>query len=143
MKVLFDTTILAAAVVTELGQHEPAFACFMRHTSGKNQGFCSTHALAECYATLTALPLKRRIQPAEAQRLIDETFRSRLTILDLPGRVYEESIRRASSLGLVRGVVYDALHLVGAERNGCERLYTHNVSRFQRLNPVRVQIATP
>lgn len=143
MKALFDTSVLVAAVVTELGQHEPSFACFQCYTTGRHEGHCSTHALAECYATLTALPLKRRIQPAEARRLIDETFRSRLIVLELPVRAYADSIHRASSLGLASGVIYDALHLFCAEKGGCKRLYTLNTGDFQRLKPVGVQLATP
>ena len=96
MKVLFDTSVLVAATVAQLRNHEAAFDCFARYTSGNHQGYCSTHALAESYATLTALPLNRRIQPLEAQRLIDETLVPRLRIVELSGPAYRDAIRRVT-----------------------------------------------
>ena len=35
---------------------------------------CTTHALAECYATQTTWPLSPRIAPADAEQLVTENF---------------------------------------------------------------------
>jgi predicted nucleic acid-binding protein len=56
--VLFDTSALVTRVVYQRPNHEAALACFRRLTlSGREKhiAVCSTYALAECYATLTAL----------------------------------------------------------------------------------------
>lgn len=143
MKALFDTSVLVAAVVTELRSHEAALDCFLRYTAGTHEGFCTTHTLAECYGMLTALPLRRRIQPAEARRLITETLRKRLQPIALPESLYLQAIERVSRLGLVSGVIYDALHLEGAEATGCKRLYTYNLQHFRRLEPQGIQISAP
>ena len=60
MRSLFDTSVLVAALVDQLGNHEAAFRALQRYTDGEHAGCCSTHALAECYATLTALPVATR-----------------------------------------------------------------------------------
>ena len=66
MRVLFDTSALVTAVVSTLPHHRPALACYQQFRGGvsRTQGFCTTHALAEAYATLTAMPLAPRISPA-------------------------------------------------------------------------------
>lgn len=143
MKVLFDTSVLVSAVVDQLPHHPRALAAFVHHTANRNQAYCTTHALAEAYATLTALPLPRRLQPVEAQRLIEHNFHSRLTILQLPTKTYMAALERVTRLGLPSGVIYDALHLGAAEAANCDRLLTYNLTHFQRLQPSGVIIEQP
>ena len=56
MKVFFDTSALVTAIVDQLPNHAVALACYHRLAQRRRgpQAVCSTHALAECYATLTA-----------------------------------------------------------------------------------------
>jgi predicted nucleic acid-binding protein len=143
MKVLFDTSVLVSAMVDQLPRHQPALDCFVRYTSGRQSAICSTHALAETYATLTALPLPRRIAPDEARKLIEANLLSRLTVVELSRQDYESAIRRSAELGLSSGIIYDALHLSCSERSGCQRLYTYNSAHFMTLNPLRVTITSP
>lgn len=140
MRVLFDTSVLVAAVVDQLPSHESALECFVNHSGRGFEGCCSTHALAECYATLTALPLARRVQPLEAKQLIMENFVGRLTVLDLAAADYVDVLDRVAGLGLRSGIFYDALHLATAESAGCERLYTLNLRDFERLVPKGVKV---
>ena len=74
MKVLFDTSVLVAAVVDQLPNHVAAHGCFLQYTGEGHTGYCSTHTLAECYATLTALPLPRRVTAADALMLVEKNF---------------------------------------------------------------------
>ncbi len=46
-------------------------------------------------------------------------------------------------LGLVSGVIYDALHLACGERSGCDRLFTYNLSHFRRLEAKGIAISAP
>ena len=55
MHSLFDVSVLVAAVVDQLGHHEAAFLALHRFTRGQHQEFCSTHTLADCFATLLDL----------------------------------------------------------------------------------------
>lgn len=146
MKVLFDTSALVTAVVDQLPNHEAALACYKRLTRpgrGRRSAFCSTHALAECYATLTALPLGRRIQPAEAARLIEENFASHLDVVSLTTADYRAVVARVSFLGLQSGSIYDALHVRCAEKEKCGRIITYNVADFERLKPSGIDVVTP
>jgi predicted nucleic acid-binding protein len=118
MKRFFDTSALVTAVVDQLPNHRAALACYTRLIQPRCPGpkpVCSTHALAECYATLTALPLARRIQSAEAARLIEENFLEHLDVVPLSTADYKTALARVSSLGLPSGAIYDALHVRCAE----------------------------
>ena len=145
MRVLFDTSALVTAVVSTLPHHRQAVACYRKFRGGgsREQGFCTTHALAETYATLTAMPLVPRISPADAARLIRENFARDLTVLPLSASTYAAAVERVAVLGLASGVIYDALHLVAAERHPCKRMYTYNLADFSRLRSDSVEIMAP
>lgn len=145
MKVLFDTSVLVTAVVDRLPNHAASLACYRRHRrgAGRTAGLCTAHALAECYAAFTCLPLSPRIQPADAARLVTRNFVADLQVVEMTHADYVEALRRVATLGLASGVIYDALHLAAAERLRCARLYTYNVRDFDRLGPEGVKIMTP
>jgi predicted nucleic acid-binding protein len=143
MNVLFDTSVLVPAVVDQLANHGACFHAFAERTTAPEQGFCSTHALAECYSVLTALPLKRRVTPGDAQRIIDETFLTRLTVVSLETLAYTEAIARVVEHGLFSGAVYDALHVLAAEQAGCSRIYTYNTDHFLPLVSSGLQVTAP
>jgi len=130
-------------LVEQLPRHAAAHAAFVHHTRGEHTACCSTHSLAEIYATLTALPLARRILPDAALRLIEANFSTRLTILALDASDYTHALRRVSTLGLASGIIYDALHLRAAENSGCERLYTYNLAHFNRLKAPGILVESP
>jgi predicted nucleic acid-binding protein len=143
VKVLFDTSVLVSAVVDSLPRHATALETFLRYTTGRHTAYCSTHALAEAYATLTALPVTRRITPDTALRLIETNFTSRLTVVPLAVDAYGAVLRRVTTLGLASGIIYDALHLHAAENAGCTRLYTYHPAHFLRLQPSGILISQP
>lgn len=147
MKVLFDTSALVTAVVDQLPNHEAALACYRRFVhprrGGGSTAICSTHALAECYATLTALPLGRRIQPTEAMRLIEENFLRHIEVVPLSVSDYRAALARVTALDLRSGAIYDALHARCAEQRGCDRIVTYNTADFERLKPPGIEITTP
>ena len=143
MRVLFDTSVLVPAVVDQLANHEAALDALLGYTAGAHAGYCSTHALAECYATLTALPLRRRILPAEARQLVEESLLGRLTAVPLTRDDYLDAVRRVSHGGLASGVIYDALHVRCAERIPVDRILTCNLADFERLRPAGIAVMAP
>lgn len=146
MKAFFDTSALVTAIVDQLPNHATALACYRRFAQprrGGTKAVCSTHALAEVYATLTALPLSRRIQPAEATRLIEENFLAHLDAMPLSAADYKAALTRVTTLGMRSGAIYDALHVRCAERAGCDRIITYNVADFERLAPTGIEVTTP
>lgn len=143
MSAYFDTSVLVAAVSDQLPQHNAALACFQSQTRDGANAATSTHALAETYATLTALPLQRRISGTEALRLIEFNFLARLRILDLPAGDYHDALRLCGSLGRVSGQIYDALHVIAAKKAGCDVVYTYNHRHFASLAAGAVVVSTP
>ena len=143
MRSLFDTTVLVAALVDQLGTHEAAFHAFRRYTEGGHTGCCSTHALAECYATLTALPLARRISPEEARTLIEETVLGRLTVIPLSTADYRAALRGMADRGLGSGAIYDALHAQCARQRRVDQILTHNLTDFGRFDLEGIRLASP
>ncbi len=143
MRVLFDTSVLVAAVADQLTNHEAALGALLTYTDGEHSGYCSTHALAECYATLTALPLRRRVLPAEARQLVKESILGRLTPVPLTQDDYIDAVRRVSDGGFASGVVYDALHVCCAERIPADRILTANLADFERLRPAGIVVVAP
>jgi predicted nucleic acid-binding protein len=143
MKVLFDTSVLVAAVVDQLPNHVVAHDCFRRYSSGDHTGYCSTHALAECYATLTALPLPRRVSAADACALVERNFFSKLQTISLDDLDYQEAIRLTARQGLLSGQIYDALHVAAARKAGCTRIYTYNLKHFRLLCPGEIELSSP
>jgi len=143
MKTFFDTSVLVAAMVDQLTQHERAFSYFSKALEDEWECVSSTHVLAECYATLTALPLVRRVQPQEARILIETNVMERLTVINLKVSEYRQGLNRVADLGLRSGVVYDALHLGCAEQADCKQLATFNAKDFERLKPRGLKIVVP
>ena len=96
----------------------------------------STHALAECYASLTALPLRPRVAPGQARRLIEENVVSNAeTIVTIEADDYLGVLQRLSNLGLQSGAVYDGLHVRCAEKASVAELRTFNGRDFRRIPP--------
>ena len=52
MRSLVDVSVLFAAAVDQLGNHEAAFLPVHRFTRGQHQEFCSIHSLADGSAAL-------------------------------------------------------------------------------------------
>jgi len=143
MRAFFDTSVLIPAMVDQLSNHARCFEPFRECHTGEHEGFCSTHVLAECYSVMTVLPLRRRISPADARELIRDTVAGTLTVVPLDDQDYIEAIDRISGKGMVSGIIYDALHLVAAERAVCDRIYTLNTDHFLRIGSDAVAITAP
>ena len=143
MKAFLDASVLVPVVTDQLACHAAAFTCFTSLMRSEGAVICtSCHALAECYATLTALPLRRRISGPEALRLIEVNFSQRLKVISLTQSDYQKALRMVAGLGRISGQIYDALHLTAAKKEACERLYTYNHRHFTGLDP-SIQVVCP
>ena len=143
MKVCFDTSVLVAALVVHHPRHPVAFERLAAVHTGNLQGYVTTHGLAEVYATLTALPLKPRLSPSDALRLIDHSVMGRYKVVPLGARHYSDALALTVRQGLASGAIYDALHLIGARTAGCERLLTFNIRHFSPLSPDDPLVSEP
>ncbi len=141
--VFFDTSALVPVVTEQLPNHTGAHARFVNEMKAEHPLYCSTHTLAECYATLTALPLPRRISGPEAARLIEVNFVRRLQVIELTATDYRKAISLCADLGRTSGQIYDALHLVTALKKKCQQLFTYDTAHFQLLAHGRIKISLP
>ena len=143
MRTLFDTSVLVPAVVDQLSNHRSAFSALRRHGGGEYWGCCSSHALAECYATLTALPLPSRVLPEQARVLVEESIGKRLQTIQLSAEDYLHVLRRVANLGLASGAIYDALHAHCAQKAAVDQILTYNVADFERFELQDIVVTAP
>ncbi len=94
----------------------------------------AAHSLAESYSALTLMPAQPRIPPCLARRLLNEGT-AHLRIVELTEADYRQTIQRVADLGLVGGLVYDALIACVAERLSVDGLVTFNIRHFHRVWP--------
>lgn len=133
MKVLFDTSVLVAALVESLPHHDRAAGYLRRAHDGEFDLCVAAHATAELFAVLTTLPLSPRVTAGEARVLIRRNVVSKAKLVTLSGTDYEAVIERMMENGLVGGIVNDALHVRAAERARAGRLVTFNRRDFERI----------
>lgn len=136
MSVLLDTSVLIPALVPALAQHEKAFPHLASAHRGETRLIISSHALAECYSSLTTLPVSPAVTPGQARRLIKENIANVADeIVELGGDEYLKVLQRMTDLGLESGTVYDALHVRCAEKAAADELRTFNGRDFRRMPP--------
>lgn len=143
MKACFDTSTLVAALLQQHPHHALAFPRLQAVHEGRIQGHLTTHGLAELFATLTALPLKPRLLPADVRTIIEKSVLNHFTLIPLGSREYQDAMHLTVTRNLASGAIYDALHLAGARSAGCESLYTLNLRHFQALAPGDPLITPP
>jgi predicted nucleic acid-binding protein len=132
VKVAFDTSVLVAGSVARHVHEERARVWFRAAREGRFEAITTTHALAETWATLTAIPVEPRIAPAAAERVIERLVRH-IKPVALRWDDYRSAINRCGERGLRSGMVYDALHFVAAGRQGADLFLTFNTRHFTSL----------
>ncbi len=133
MKTLFDTSVLVAALIQNHPKHERALPWLSKAKAQKFEFIVPSHTLAELYAVLSTLPVKPRISPNVAWRLIHENIERFAKIVSLSPKEYCSFIKSSSDLGLSGGIIYDALIVKVAEKSKAERILTLNVRHFKRV----------
>lgn len=104
----------------------------MRARTGEIGFVICAHSLAEIYSTLSGLPTKPKISPAQAWRLIQENVGS-AQVVELSASDYSLVVQRTSDLGLSGGVIYDALIARAAEKANVDHLLTFNEKDYRRV----------
>lgn len=132
MRVLFDTSVLVAALIVSHPRHLACFSQLQAAKSKQNQGFISTHSLAETYSVITRFPIQPRIAPEQAQSIITDTSQY-LEIVPLLSYDYLTAIASLVALNLPGGGIFDALIAQAALKVEAEILLTLNPNHFTRL----------
>ena len=135
MKVLFDTSVLVAASEEGHPHYGQASPALRRVMTRKDRGFMSVHSIAETYAALTRLPVRPRIHPAEAARIITDNILPHFEAVPVGKKDYIEGLRLVGDLGWGGAKIYDALLIGCAARSEADRIYTFNLTDFRQLAP--------
>jgi predicted nucleic acid-binding protein len=133
MRTLFDTSVLVAAFIEGHPKHERALPWLSKAKAQEFECVISSHTWAELYAVLTTLPVKPRISPNVAWRLLHENIEGVAKTVSLSPAEYKAAIKKASESGLSGGIVYDALIVKVAEKTKVERILTFNLKHFRRV----------
>ena len=135
MKTLFDTSVIVSGLIEAHPMHSRAFRWVKQAKAGEFELVVASHTIAESYAVLSVLPIKPRISPLVARKLLRENIVSICKIISLTPTEYLNTINRLSESGLVGGITYDALIARVAQKSRVERLITLNVEDFRRVWP--------
>jgi len=134
VRVVFDTSVLVAALFQAHPHHERAHLWLEAVAEGTFEGIFSRHALAETWSVLTRLPLKPKLSGSEALQVLERLRENGFTRVDLTAETYDVALRRCVDRGLTSGAVFDALHLAAAEAAAADVMLTFNVKDFGRLS---------
>jgi hypothetical protein len=94
---------------------------------------CSTHAVAETFRVLVALPLTRNIDVDGARMALRASIIPHLNPIPLAPKDYDVAMDIVCASGLGSGAIYDCLHLLAAERSEAKYLVTANLKHYMRL----------
>lgn len=144
MKVLFDTSVLVAASVQAHPMHARALPWMKRARKADVALHVATHSVAECYGVLTTLPLRPRISPETAARIIRDNIQAVAKLVSLSASEYMSVLQDLAERGLRGEIVYDALIAAAARKAEVDRLLTLNADDFVRAWPAGAKrIAAP
>ena len=138
-----DSSVLVAALIEKHEHLRRAVIWLEAASSGRMKGIASWHAVTEVYAVLTRLPLVPRPSPSQVEEVVLR-LKETLTLKEPTPAIYRAALRRAAENTIRSGGIFDAIHLVTAERAGVELLLTFNLADFRRVaHPESPRIAAP
>ena len=108
-KVLLDTSVLVAATLSEHEHHEVALPWLSGAHRDDFELLVAGHSIAEMFSVLTRYPLRPRLSPTGAARIIRESVKSKARIVALTSTEYLSTVQQVADLELRGGIVYDAL----------------------------------
>jgi predicted nucleic acid-binding protein len=132
VKSFLDTSVIVAAARSNDARYQASSA--LLHACRPNIGACAAHTLAEVYNNLTGTPPPNRLRPQLAMQFIAR-LSDKLECVALSPEEYLDAARGIADLGLLGGIIYDALLLACARKVHAERIYTWNVRHFRLVAP--------
>jgi predicted nucleic acid-binding protein len=129
--VAIDTSVLVAWTAAKHPFHARTKPWFEAIYRGELDAITCVHALAELYSVLTKIP--EGLPPAAA-RLAVTNIPNRMRVVPLTASAYQVAVNRCADRSLKSGSIFDALHLVAAERKKASVLLTFNPEDFIRLS---------
>ena len=139
MESFFDTSVLVSASEQSHPHFEMAAAAVRRVAAGHEKGLICAHSIAEIYAALTRLPIRPRIQPDQAARIVHDNILPYFRAIPLEQGDYLRALDTVGSGGFSGARIYDALLLHCAARCKVKRIYTFNLRDFRKLAPAGLE----
>ncbi|MBD2329101.1 PIN domain-containing protein [Alkalinema sp. FACHB-956] len=133
MKILYDTSVVFAALISSHPSHHACFPELNMARSRQVQGFISTHSLAELYSISTRYPIQPKVSPQEASALIADMI-SYLEPVTLTPEIYQAAIAQMVALNLPGGGIFDTLIAQAALSINADQLLTLNPKHFTRIS---------
>lgn len=99
-------------------------------------------SLVETYSVLTRLPAPHRLSPADAFRLLEESFHGVKTVALAATEIWR-LLRALAEDQVAGGAVYDARIVAAAVKGGANRILTLNARHFERLAPEGLAVVVP
>ena len=127
MKAYWDSSALVEAIIAT----PAAVAAF----DSEHERITRAHTLAETFSQLTKGTLKNAqgetiaLLPDDAAKTL-EAWAGRMTIVTLDGKQILAALKQAQKKGVRGGAVHDYLHIIAAEAEGADKIYTLNVKDF-------------
>lgn len=141
MKKLIDTSVLHASVIENHPQHHSCREIMRKIYEGEFTGIIVINSFLELFASLTN---NKRTDPPlsahEAYVCIGKYLRYPNIEIAVPSdQVYLRSIEVATSLNLLRTLVFDSLILLAGKAAGAQSAVTLNEGDFKRLGILAVE----
>lgn len=141
MKIALDTSVLVAGLVEAHPEFGRAAVWLDAADRGEIEVVWTLHAYAETWSVLSRLPLAERLDPAAVSDILNALVEAHppegVLLTD-----YQSAATRCAQAGLRSAAIFDALHLVVAERLRADAVLTLNVKDFVRLSP-QIQAIEP
>lgn len=139
----FDTSVIVPALLAWHEHHLAALPMVQRAMKAEAPAIVPVPALVEAFAVLTRLPPPHRLRPADAHRLLADTFRAKARVVGLDGEGAWALVDGALAHDISGGATYDAHIAACARKAGAERLATFNRRHFERLDLGDVVLLIP
>ncbi len=89
-----------------------------------------SHAVSECFSTLTGGRLGKRVSANMVAKALGATFLPAVNGTTLDASEIVKALAEAERRGVRGGAVYDFLHLMAAGKIGAKKLFTLNLADF-------------
>jgi predicted nucleic acid-binding protein len=108
VRVLFDTSVIIPALVSEHPNHLICLPYLHQAESGQLKGLVSTHSLAELYSVLTRMPIKPKPSVQMVEMILNDLLKY-LEPVPLVSQDYQAAIANMVAFNLPGGGIFDAL----------------------------------
>jgi len=138
-----DTNVIVAALLSWHEHHAVALPVVQRSLASQPPSILPLPALVEGYAVMTRLPPPWRLRPADAHRLLTESFRGRAVVVGLDGEEGWSLLDAALGGGVAGGATHDAHIAACARKGGATTLATFNRRHFESLDLGQMTLLVP